>query len=346
MNNVLELKDMWRLLLKKNIDKTLYELSYKLKLEIPGYRQMESVPRKILLTKLLQKITNNKFKYKDIYLESTSNILKKEGYDEFVIKDKVKDDEYAFLMIVQSLLLNTDQNKRRFAEALFKEHSNQYGLETDKIITKPNHSQNVDNNQLELLQSKSKKLEKDNLKLTDKVEQVKEINDNLKRIIKELRKKIKNEIQLEENYKEKQEEILSLEKVLTEKDLKIIELLSELEKKQLENKQMKNKIQTLDEKIKKYNKNIYNKKALWIANGECQLENLEINIIYIDFTENEETIKKKLNGIKEMCYISSGISGFNQDNMKCFLKNNKFTIKLKSLNNIQEVNSFMKEGCI
>lgn len=191
MDNALELKDMWRLLLKKNTDKTLYELSYKLNLKIPGYRQMESVPRKILLTKLLQKITNNKFKYKDIYLENTLTILEDKVYDEFIIKDKFKDDEHTFLMIVQSLLLNTDQNKRKFAEKLFKEHRDKYELEADEIITEPDHSEDVENNQLECLEKKTEKLEKDNLKIIEKFEQSKKINDNLKQIIKELRKKIK-----------------------------------------------------------------------------------------------------------------------------------------------------------
>lgn len=149
-----------------------------------------------------------------------------------------------------------------------------------------------------------------------------------------------------ENCKEKQEEILTLKKFLTEKDLKIIELLNEVEKKQFENKKIKNEIQSLNEKIEKYNKKIYQKKALWITNDKRQLENFKINIIYIDFTENEESITKKLNGIKELCYISSGISGFNQDSMKGFLKNNKLAINLKSLSNIKEVNSFMEEGCI
>ena len=157
---------------------------------------------------------------------------------------------------------------------------------------------------------------------------------------------MKSEIQSEKNYKEKQEEVLKLEKFLTEKDLKIAELLNELEKKQFENKKLKNEIQSLNEKIEKYNKTIYQKKALWITNSKWQLENLKINIIHIDFTENEEIITKKLNGIKELCYISSGISGFNQDTMRCFLENNRLAIKLESLNSIKEVNSFMKEGCI
>jgi len=359
MDELPEIKEIWGWVLDQMENMELYELGEELHMRIDGYRDIRAVPRPMFEKKVLNKVTKINAGSKKINHKQNEEYFHE---DQLCDREKIEKDialkKGIIYKILQDLLLTDKEENKKFAQMLFqKYHSNS---EMHDVENDDNHTEEIHNNYIDLEKKYNVLLERLEEQETQKVKELKRETklkneqEVLKKTIKNMEKNLTNE--KEKNNKNKKEFNILNEKMM-ELQSKIEKLCEEnlclgkkLEIKINENEKLQTGIDAIKIEFIEYKNNIqienekkiYTDIALWVTEENSYIKENIIQKIYIDFKEDEAHVFEKLQGIRELWYVSSEIKGYLPGKMKNFLKKNKFGIKIKAFENIGELNTILK----